>query len=142
MLLPPDQDTERRSLILSRFAEPLFDYVFDENTFESDYQRIGRSAIESEYTDDEIAAIYWHEVFPAIAGSWISIDPTDPTWLKQRVCKRPILGFLLTLLVRPWWLCVGRDCWRKIKMSIEIVRNTVATETKSLVSIKDIGNDK
>jgi hypothetical protein len=142
MLSPLDQKTESRQQIWSRFAEPLFDFVFDDETLDSDYRRIGRIAIDSEYTNDELAAIYWYEVFPAIAGSWISINPTDPTWLKQRICKRPYLGLLLTLLIRPWWLFVGRNCWRKIKTGIEIERGNVATEINSFVSIKDIGNDK
>ncbi len=128
MLLPPDQDTERRPLIWSRFAEPFFDFVFDDETLESDYWRIGRSAIESGYADYELAAIYWYEVFPEIAGSWISVDPLDPTWFKQRIRHRPIVGCLLTLFFRPWWSWLGWDCWRKIKKSIEIERGRSKTE--------------
>ncbi len=131
MLLPPDRDTERRSLIWSRFAEPLMDFVFDEVTLESDYQRIGRCAVESDYTNDELTAIYWHEVFPAIAGSWNSIDPLDPTWLEQRIRNKPAIGYLFTFLIRPWWIWLGWDCWRKIKSEIEFERGKTRAEINS-----------
>jgi hypothetical protein len=144
MFLSSDQNTERRALIWQRFAEPLFDLVCDEHTLESDYQRIGRAAIESGYTDKELSAIYWYEVFPAIAGSWIAIDPAKPDWLENRIRHRPFVGLLLTLFFCPWWFWIGWDCWREIKKGIEIERRHGETETDKeiIVPLGDIGNDK
>jgi hypothetical protein len=144
MLLSSDQDTEKRVLIRQRFAEPLFDVVCDEQTLESDYQRIGRVAIESRYTEKELSAIYWYEVFPAIAGSWITLNPVDPTWLKQRIDYRPIIGCVLTFIFRPWWVWIGWDCWREIKKGIEFERRCGKTETDKeiVVPLGDIGHAK
>jgi hypothetical protein len=144
MLLSSDQDNEKRVRIWQRFAEPLFDVVCDEQTLESDYQRIGRAAIKPGYTDSELSAIYWYEVFPAIAGSWIAIDPVNCEWLENRIRRRPLAGLLLTLFFRPWWVWIGWDCWREIKKGIEFERRRGKTETDKEIDVPlgDIGHDK
>jgi hypothetical protein len=146
MLLPPDQDIDRRRLVWSRLAKPLFDFVFDEETIEADYRRTGRAAIDSGYTDEAIKMIYWREVVPAVAGSWFAVDPLDPAWLEYRVLRRPILGCLFTCLLRPWWIWVAWDGWRETRKGIETARRTERQPEKEsfadiLASIKDIGDD-
>ncbi len=141
MLLPPDQDIDRRRLVWLRLAEPLFDFVFDEQSRDSDFQRIGRAAIDSGYADEELKTVYWSEVVPAITGAWVGVDPVDPQWLEKRILRRPVLGYLWCL--RPWWIWVAWGCWREIKKGIEFERRHSGTKTEKepFESIEDIIHD-
>jgi len=128
-LLPPNFDLERRRQIWQLLASPLFDFAWDEETPADDLRRIGHEIVELGYADAEIRWIYWSEVFPAIAGAWLAIDPRNPDWLQQRIIFRPRIGLYLTCILRPWWIWVGWDCWRKIT-------HEVANERRLLMNCK------
>jgi hypothetical protein len=115
----------------------------DEEPFDSDFLGIGRAAIELRFSNAEIRTIYWREVVPAIAGSWIAIDAFDAAWLEQRIRHRPFFGCPLTFFLRPWWIWVCWGYWRQIKNAIEAERRGPKHEfeLKPFASIEDVTHD-
>jgi hypothetical protein len=119
MVLSPGQDIDRRRRVWSALARPLFDFACDEEPTIADFQAISRVVVECGYTEDEIHAIYWAEVVPAIAGNWCSFDPIKLQWLEHRIIHPPRFGHVLTCFFRPWWILVAHEYWRKITNAIK-----------------------
>jgi hypothetical protein len=119
MILPPSQDLDRRRRVWQVLAGPLFDFACDEEPSCADFQAVSRVVLECGYTEDEVSAIYWAEVVPAIAGNWGSFDPINLKWLEQRIIHPPRIGHLLTCLFRPWWILAAHEYWRIITKAIK-----------------------
>jgi hypothetical protein len=115
MLLPVDEDGERRRRLWVLCASPLFDFWLDEEPREEDFQSVARVAKEVGYSYQDVRAIYWREVVPVVMGTWGPRDPIGSTRLEQRIRQRRRLGYLLAWLFRPWWGLVAWDYWRRIK---------------------------
>jgi hypothetical protein len=130
-LLSPDLDTERRRRIWPTLAGPLEDIVLDHETPSWEFRVIARRAVELKYADDEIRAIFWREVFPAVAGAWL--DSLNPDWT-ERIRDRPTVGLVFTCVLRPWWIWFGWRSWRNIKREID-------NERKLLTKFEEIEND-
>ena len=142
MLLPLQQDIERRRQMWSLLAEPLFAVVLDEEPWEADFQRIDRAAIELGYSDDDLRTIYWKEVMPAVVGTWSLSGFESPGWLEQRIFRPPWLGFFLTCLLCPWWIWITWDTWREIRRGIEIARQIKSKPAKEpFASIEDFSHE-
>jgi hypothetical protein len=113
MLIPARDDLERRRRIWPLCAEPLLGWIFDEGLTEEDYRRVGAVARELGYSPDEVRAIYWQEVIPAIRGSWRLFGEKD--WLERHVLQPRPLRYFVSLFLFPLWTLVAWDEWRKIK---------------------------
>ena len=142
MLPTPDQDIERRRRIWALLADPLIDVALDNGTLDSDFQDIGRVALELGYDDEELRAIYWDEVVPAVTGTWDFGGSGAPGWLEQRILEPSTFGGLLTNVLSPWWIWITEDIWTKIKNGMNIARRCRNEPKKEpFVSLEDLNND-
>jgi hypothetical protein len=119
-MLHPAEDTEDRS--------PLWDYM---QNFWMDTDpgillpEVSRVCAESKYSLDELEAIYWNEVRPAVKFNMFMLPAPEWAgfelgWLKERVLKKQRYGKPL-----PWkWLHPYSDSWwRKLRAGIVSLRS-------------------
>jgi hypothetical protein len=114
MLVPADADGDRRRRLRVLCASSLFDFWLDWEPLEQDFRAIGQVAQQIGYRPADVRAIYWREIVPAIMGTWGPMEPSDVTWLEQRIRHPPRIGYWLSWLLRPWWGCVTHEYWRHI----------------------------
>ena len=119
MLKPPSEDLERRRRLWVHLASPLFDFWLDTEPADHDFRALGEVVRQLGYTPEEVKAIYWQEVVPAVMGKWGRIESMDAAWLEQRILRRARVGYLLSWIFRPWWGFVACSYWRKISTVLD-----------------------
>jgi hypothetical protein len=119
MLLPLDEDSERRRRLWVLCASPLFDFWLDVASDERDFKAVAIAASEVGYTVKDVRAIYWHEVVPAVMGSWGPMDPLDTAWLENRIGNPSHIGYWLSWLLTPWWGWAAYEIWRDIARTMD-----------------------
>ncbi len=118
---PPDEDIEDRALV--------WDYMqhFWMDTDPSILlPGIARICAESKYTLEELEAIFWNEVRPAVsfnlamlpAPEWAGFEIE---WLKERVLRKSRYG---KALPRKWLHPYSSSWWRKLRSEIVQRRGT------------------
>jgi hypothetical protein len=108
------EDSDRRRRVRNLCASPLFDFFIDWEPPEEDFLAIGITAREVGYTPEDVKAIYWQEVVPAVMGTWGRMDPSSSDWLGKRIRERPRIAYWLTWVIWPWWGFTVCDYWKRI----------------------------
>jgi hypothetical protein len=117
---PPGEDIDDRALIWNQMQ--MFWMDTDPGIF---LPEIARACAESKYSIDELKAIFWNEVRPAVAFNlWMLPAPEwtgfELEWLKGRVLKKARFGRPVRLT---WLSPYAADWWRKLNQAILSERN-------------------
>ena len=112
-MLRPSQDTHRHHPVWVALS----DLFLDTEITDSDIVRIAGVLTESCYSDDELANIFWGEVFPAcicnlrcIAGEWAGLSEE---WLQKRIFANEPKFWLRWRLCQADRFLVDAE-WRKV----------------------------
>ncbi|MEZ5584011.1 MAG: hypothetical protein R3F37_15855 [Candidatus Competibacteraceae bacterium] len=119
-MIHPEHDLEDRSVV--------WDYM---QNFWMDTDstvllpEVGRICAESKYSLDELEAIFWNEVRPAVSFNMAMLPAPewagfDVEWLKQRVLKKHRFG---RSLPRKWLHPYSASWWSRLRVEIENYRN-------------------
>jgi hypothetical protein len=127
--VPAKDDLARRRWVW----QALSDLFLDEQVSDDTLRHIARVAAECGYSDEELDAIYRHEVAPAVAFN--AFDPAgtwgyfDTVWLERRILARRGLWYWFNrLLVAPLPVWLLRDDWRWVKCLLGPERQRVRSE--------------
>ena len=119
ILLPPEQDLDARLSVWEAMH-----WLFMDTDVRFEYDLVATACAKSQYTLENLEAIFLKEVFPACkfnlniipGGEWSGFDSD---WLQQRILKKHRFGKSL-----PWnWRRYALECWAQIESRILVIRD-------------------
>jgi hypothetical protein len=124
-VLPPEQDLHDRGLLWNQMQ--MFWMDTDPAIF---LDEIATACADSKYTIDELAAIYWNEVRPAVSFNMLMLPAPewagfDAAWLRDKVLETHRFGRRLPLA---WFDTYGRGWWRRLAEAIASRRGAEGIE--------------